>query len=158
MWLEAFNRQQKKRFRYLIWLSVVFLVLTVMLVQWRQIDAKAEQTQLKVLEQNFHKSASSLRQMWELQDKPEQLEVDGIKFALTSLGWPIVLRDGQVDCQQMWDLLVSREGSVDYLRFYSKKEVRSGQYNSCFYQITGGNWLELFYQRERIRINGFLTD
>ncbi|WP_064601765.1 hypothetical protein [Photobacterium sp. J15] len=155
---EVFKRQQKQRFRFFLWFSAVLFIAGVMLVQWQKIEKKAEQTQLRQLEQTFFKSASSFRQEWELQDKPKQLNVDGIQLGFTALGWPIVLHNGQVDCESMWELLASRERSVHYIRFYTEKGMRSEQYNSCFYQITGSNWMELFFKHERIRLNGFLTD
>lgn len=157
MWLEAFNRLQKKRFHHFIWLAASFLVVAVLMVQWRQVNEKAEQTQLKVLVQTFYKSASSLRQQWELNDKPIQIESDGIQHTFTKLGWPIILQDNQVDCDKSWGLLSSRSNSVTYADIVIKKVTRSGQYNSCYYQISDGKWLELSYKNEIILIDGFLT-
>ncbi|MGF1716227.1 hypothetical protein L4D08_15250 [Photobacterium chitinilyticum] len=157
MWLEAFNQQQKKRLQYFIWFCGVSFIVTSMLVQGIEIKEEAEHTRLNVLKQTFYKSASTLRQLWELQDKPAQLDIAGMNVEFTARGWPVVFNDKGTDCRKIWDLLASRSGAVSYLRFDSKKEMRSARYNSCYYQVSDGNWLELFYKNETIHINGFLT-
>lgn len=158
MWLEAFNRLQKKRLQYLIWFCGVSFFVTNILVQGLEIKEEAEHTRRSVLKQTFYKSASALRQQWELEGKPARLEIAKIDVEFTARGWPVVITDGQLDCQKMWGLLASRTGSVSFIQFRSKKELRSVRYNSCYYQISDGNWLELYFKNERIRINGFLTD
>lgn len=158
MWLEAFNRLQKRRFHHFVWLAAVLVVIAVLISEWQQVNEKAEQARLKVLVQTFHKSASSFRQLWELNGKPVQLEKEGIQLTFTKLGWPIVLTEEQVDCEKTWNLLSSRTNSVAYAGFYTKREVGSTRYNFCYYQLTDGKWLELFYENETIRINGFLTE
>jgi len=157
MWLEAFNRLQKKRLQYLIWFCGASFLVTNILAQGLEIKEEAERTRLSVLKQTFYKSASTLRQQWELQDKPAQLDIAGMNVEFTARGWPVVLNNNGVDCQRIWDLLSSRSGSISYVKFDSKKEMRSARYNSCYYQISDGNWLELFYKDETIHINGFLT-
>ncbi|MCW8330423.1 hypothetical protein MD588_16575 [Photobacterium sp. SDRW27] len=127
------------------------------MVQWHQVNEKAEQTQLRVLVQTFYKSASSLRQLWELSDKPLHSEKEGIQYTFTKLGWPIIKLDNHIDCEKTWQLLSSRANSIAYADIVIEKVTRSGQYNSCHYQITDGKWLELFYENETIRVNGFLT-
>ncbi|GAB3522989.1 hypothetical protein GCM10027342_21280 [Photobacterium alginatilyticum] len=158
MWLEAFNRRQKRRLQHFIWFCGSGLIVAAMLTKGIEIKQEAEHARLSVLKQTFYKSASALRQQWELEGKPARLEIATIDVEFTPRGWPVVITDGQMDCQKMWDLLASRGGSVSFIQFRSKKELRSGRYNSCYYQISDGNWLELYFKNERIRINGFLTD
>ncbi|WP_245905482.1 hypothetical protein [Photobacterium lipolyticum] len=113
---------------------------------------------LKVTVRSFYERASSLRQLWELNDKPQVAENNGVMFGFTALGWPIVNHGGHINCEQMWVLLSNDDQATSYIQLVDKKSLKSGAYNSCFYQISDGKWLELLYENETIRINGFLTN
>ncbi|PSU32811.1 hypothetical protein C9I99_17170 [Photobacterium lutimaris] len=103
------------------------------------------------------RSASAIRQQWELENKPSHSQTNGIEYSFTRYGWPIIIRNEHIDCAEMWDLLSSRQASIDYITLIDKKKVRSERYNSCYFQITDGKWLALFYENETIHTNGFLT-
>ncbi|WP_428465922.1 hypothetical protein [Photobacterium minamisatsumaniensis] len=157
MWLEAFNAKQHSRIHHIILLSAIFMIISALLTQWQKVNEKAEQTQLSVLTQTLVKSAASLRQEWELSDKPERVTVNGANVSFTQKGWPIVLNEQQINCQKTWELLSSRFNPVSYLDLVEKKEMRSTYYNSCYFKVSSGNWLALFYENETIQIDSFLT-
>ncbi|WP_428441016.1 hypothetical protein [Photobacterium sagamiensis] len=154
---EAFDRLQRARFNGFIWFAVILVLITTLLMQWSRVSDKADQTIVKVTVRSFYESASSLRQLWELNDKPEVAESNGITFGFTALGWPVVIRGGNVNCKEMWDLLSNNSQSASYIDLFDKKTLKSAPYNSCIYQISDGRWLELFYENETIHINGILT-
>ncbi|WP_044622411.1 hypothetical protein [Photobacterium gaetbulicola] len=143
--------------RWFLWGGVIFLMIWVLLVQWHKVNDQAERTRVKLLAQTMSRSAASLRQQWELENKPSHSQTNGIEYSFTHKGWPIIIRDQHVDCAKMWNLLSSRQVPVDYVSLVDKKEVRSAHYNSCYFQITDGKWLALFYENETIHTNGFLT-
>ncbi|MDV5170948.1 hypothetical protein [Photobacterium rosenbergii] len=143
--------------RWFVWSGVIFLMLWALLVEWHRVNEEAERTQVKLLAQSMSRSASSLRQKWELENKPSYSKTNGIDYSFTHKGWPIIIQDDHVDCAQMWDLLSSRQSPVDYISLIDKKNVRSERYNSCYFQITDGKWLALFYENETIHTNSFLT-
>lgn len=157
MWLEAFNQLQKKRVYYFIRLVVIFSIITALVIQWHKVNEKAEQTQLRMLVQTLTKSASTLRQGWELNNKPEQSIKDGVGYSFTRFGWPIVVVNNQINCEKTWVLLSPRLGAVKYIDMVNDSGYKSTSYDFCFYQISDGKWLALFYENETIRIDGFLT-
>lgn len=157
MWLEAFNQLQKKRVYYFIRLVVIFSIITALVIQWHQVNEKAEQTQLRMLVQTLTKSAATLRQEWELNNKPEQSIKDGVGYSFTRFGWPIIVENSQINCKKIWGLLSSRVNTAPYIDLVNESDFKSMDYDLCFYQISDGKWLALFYENETIRIDGFLT-
>ncbi|MBC7004995.1 hypothetical protein BIZ37_20740 [Photobacterium sp. BZF1] len=143
--------------RWFVWGGVIFLMVWTLLVEWHRVNEEAERTRVNLLAQTMTRSASALRQKWELENRPSHSQTNGIDYSFTHKGWPIILQDDHVDCVQMWNLLSSRQRPVDYLSLVDKKEMRSDLYNSCYFQINDGKWLALFYENETIRTNGFLT-
>ena len=143
--------------RWFLWGGVIFLMIWVLLVEWHRVNEEAERTQVKLLAQTMNRSASSLRQKWELENKPSHSQTNSINYSFTHKGWPIIIRNDHIDCAEMWDLLSSRQRPVDYISLVDKKNVRSERYNSCYFQITDGKWLALFYENETIHTNSFLT-
>ena len=157
MWLEAFDRLQKRRFHRVVWLTVIFAVMALLLVQGLRINEKAEQVRLRLLVQSFYESASSLRQQWELQGRPQQAELDGVRYGFTRLGWPLVLTEGRVDCAKTWDLLSSGTNPTDCATRCMQNKVRSMRYYSCYYEVTSSKGLVLFYENETMHVDVFLT-
>ncbi|MGF1725769.1 hypothetical protein [Photobacterium nomapromontoriensis] len=143
--------------RYFIWGAVILLLIGVLLFESHSVHDKAIQVRAEVLAQTLQTSASALHQEWEFAHKPSHAVVDGIPYAYTQKGWPVVWQNGQVDCAKTWELLSSRVAPVKYSDVISKSEVRSGFYNSCYYQVGDGKWLALFYENETMHTNVFLT-
>lgn len=157
MWRAGFNHRQQYRIHQFLWLSAGLVVVALLLLEGRRVYERAEQTRLDVLVQTLQSSASSLRQRWELDGRPARQQLDGIDYGFTRSGWPVVRRDGQLDCEKSWVLLSSRQQAVPYQRFVMQRRDNVQQNPTCFYQINDKKWVALFYEHETIRINGFLT-
>ena len=143
--------------RWFLWGGVIFLMIWALLVEWHKVNEEAERTRVNLLAQTMSRSASTLRQKWELDNRPIHSKTHGIEYSFTRYGWPIIIRNEHIDCAEMWDLLSSRQRPVDYISLVDKRNVISERYNSCYFQITGGKWLALFYENETIHTNSFLT-
>ncbi|MGR5064789.1 hypothetical protein [Photobacterium sp. DNB22_13_2] len=151
------NLKFSSHVRWFLWGGVIFLMIWVLLVQWHKVNEEAERTRVKLLAQAMSRSASTIRQQWELENKPSHSEIHGIEYSFTRYGWPIIIQNEHVDCAEMWELLSSRQTPVNYISLVDKRNVISERYNSCYFQITDGKWLALFYENETIHTNSFLT-
>lgn len=157
MWHAVFSRRQQNWVHPFLWLSAGLVVVALLLLQGQRVYERAEQTRLDVLVQTLQSSASSLRQRWELDGRPARQQLDGIDYGFTRSGWPVVRRDGRLDCEKIWRLLSSRQQPVPYQRFMLQQHDNAQQNPTCFYQINDKKWVALFYEHETIRTNGFLT-
>lgn len=157
MWPEVYKWLQQRRLYVFLWGSLLLVTVTILMVQGEHFVDRAEEIQVKVLTQTMVKSAASIRQKWELENRPEYSSINGINYGFTQYGWPIIRSERGIDCSQTWNLLSSRNSELEYLNFERKSTVTSYSYDSCFYQISHGKWVALFYENETIRINGFLT-
>ncbi|UXI01590.1 hypothetical protein [Photobacterium sp. TY1-4] len=157
MWRAGFNHRQQYRIHQFLWLSAGLVVVALLLLEGRRVYERAEQTRLDVLVQTLQSSASSLRQRWELDGRPARQQLDGIAYEFTRLGWPVVRRDGALDCEKIWILLSSRQQPVPYQGFIVQGDDNKRQNQTCFYEINDKKWVALFYESETIHINGFLT-
>ncbi len=157
MSLAGFNLKFSRHIQQFLFVAVIFIIISSLFVQWQKINEKAVQAQQQVLINTLTKSASSLRQKWELNNKPERMTVNGINVSYTRYGWPIVLDNNHVNCEKTWELLSPKMNPVSYADLHEKKEMRSAYYNSCYFRISDGNWLALFYENETIHIDSFLT-
>ncbi|MEJ2763887.1 hypothetical protein VV869_07895 [Photobacterium sp. MCCC 1A19761] len=141
----------------MFWLSAGLVIVALLLMKGRQVYEQAEQTRLSVLVQTLQSSAAGLRQRWELSGKPARQQLDGIAYGFTRLGWPVVRRDGVLDCEKIWVLLSSRQQPVPYQDLIVQGDDNKRQNQTCFYEINDKKWVALFYESETMRINGFLT-
>lgn len=153
----VFERLPFTRLKGFIWLTLMLLLIAVLLGKWSQLNEKLEETKVKLTVSNFYNNAVSLRNLWELNDKPNHITVDNIDLSFTTLGWPIVVESRQINCTKMWILLSGEQVVSPYISLSNKKTVNSSGYNSCEYQIIDGKGLELSYENETIHIDGFLT-
>ncbi|MGR5141599.1 hypothetical protein ACQKPX_07935 [Photobacterium sp. DNB23_23_1] len=151
------NPKFSSHVRWFLWGGVIFLMIWVLLVEWHKVHEEAERTKVKLLAQTMSRSASTLRQQWELENKPSHSQTNGIEYSFTRYGWPIIIRNEHIDCVEMWNLLSSQQTPVNYINLVDKRNVISERYNSCYFQITDGKWLALFYENETIHTNSFLT-
>ncbi|MGF1876129.1 hypothetical protein L4D77_12475 [Photobacterium frigidiphilum] len=152
-----FDRLPFTRLKGFIWLTLMLLLIAVLLGKWSQLNEKLEETKVKLTVSNFYNNAVSLRNLWELNDKPNYMTVNNIDLSFTTLGWPIVVESKQINCEKMWFLLSGDQKASPYITLSNKRTVNSNGYNSCEYQIIDGKGLELFYKNETIHIDGFLT-
>ncbi|EAS42430.1 hypothetical protein P3TCK_24030 [Photobacterium profundum 3TCK] len=153
----VFDRHRFTRLKGFIWLTLMLLLIAVLLGKWSQLNKRLEETKVKLTVSNFYNNAVSLRNLWELNDKPNYLTVDNIELSFTEFGWPIVIESRQINCEKMWFLLSGDQESSPYITLSNKRTVNSNGYNSCEYQIIDGKGLELSYEHETIHIDGFLT-
>ena len=141
----------------MVWLLLIVVLVAALLAQWPRLQQATTDTQVKLLTQTLWESAVSLRQKWELENKPERSFLKGIEYTFTQKGWPVISHNGQINCHETWLLLSSRIQSVKYTHLSSKNEMRSKYYNSCYYQIDDGKGVAIFYENETIFISNFLT-
>lgn len=153
----AFEYNLRRRQVYFLYGAVALLLVAVLLVEWHKVYREAEKVQLKTMANTIIHSASALRQQWELEGHPKLSETDGIHYGHTQRGWPIIRIRQEIDCPLTWQLLSSRENVPEYLRVVEKKISNTEPYNSCFYEVSPGKWLEIFYENETIYSNVFLT-
>lgn len=154
---EVFDRLQFSRLKEFIWLALILLLIAVLVGEWSQLNKKMEETKVNLTVNNFYNNAVNLRNLWELNDKPNYMTVNNIELSFTALGWPIVIESRQVNCDKMWLLLSGEQAASSYIHLSNKRTVNSTVYNSCEYQIIDGKGLELSYENETIHIDGFLT-
>jgi MSHA biogenesis protein MshF len=153
----VFDRLQFERLKGFIWSALILLLIAALLGKWSQLNERMEETKIKLTVGNFYNNAVSLRNLWELNNKPNYITVDNIDLSFTELGWPIVLESRQINCEKMWSLLSGDQLVSSYISLSNKKTVNSSGYNSCEYQIIDGKGLELSYEHETIHIDSFLT-
>lgn len=144
--------QHTKRLQNISWILVTLVLISVLLYEWQQVHKKAKQVQLDLTKNNLYLGAVNLRQNWELNNKPQHDVIDNIAFEYTPLGWPIVSKNGELDCPKIWFLLSNGMEVVDYSSFDYIKSGYSSGYNSCLYDIGINKKLELFYINDKIHI------
>ncbi|MEZ8741464.1 hypothetical protein C9I94_19730 [Photobacterium swingsii] len=154
---EAFNLRQAGRYKFFIWFGLILTLIFVLQSEWQKVNEKAEDVALKLTINSLYEGASSLRQSWELNNRPEYLEVDGVNLHFTTLGWPLIEKNNNLDCYQLWRILTPANISAPYVSLLYTKEAKSVTYESCIYEISTGKWLELFYENETIKFNDFMA-
>jgi len=154
---EAFNVRQVGRYKFFIWFVLILTLVFVLQNEWRKVNAKAEDVALKLIINSLYESASSLRQSWELNNRPDHMEIDGVDLHFTKLGWPLIEQNNNLDCYQLWRTLTPVNISAPYVSLLYTKEARTVTSESCIYQISTGKWLELFYENETIKFNDFVA-
>ena len=141
----------------MVWLLLIVVIVAALFAQWPRLQQATDATRVKLLTQTLWRSAVSLRQKWELENKPVTSSLKGIRYTFTDKGWPVISHNGRIECDKTWVLLSSRIQPVKYTRIVEKNEVRSIYYNSCYYQLEDGKGVALFYENETIFISNFLT-
>ncbi|MCG3862841.1 MULTISPECIES: hypothetical protein [unclassified Photobacterium] len=144
--------QHTKRLQNISWILVTLVLISVLLYEWQQVHKKAKQVQLDLTKNNLYLGAVNLRQNWELNNKPQHDVIDNIEFEYTPLGWPIVSKNGELDCPKIWFLLSNGMEVVDYSSFDYIKSGYSSGYNSCLYDIGINKKLAIFYINDKIHI------
>ncbi|WP_318433462.1 hypothetical protein [Photobacterium leiognathi] len=144
--------QHAKRLQNVSWAVVTLLLISVLLYEWSQVHKNAKLVQLDLTRNNLYQGAVNLRQNWELNNKPQHDEVAKIPFSYTSLGWPVVYKNGDLDCQKIWSLLSNGIEKPEYNAFSYRKLGDSVAYNSCLYDIGINKKLAIFYINDRIHI------
>ncbi|KJF81125.1 hypothetical protein [Photobacterium angustum] len=144
--------QHKKRLQNVSWLIITFILISVLLYEWQQVQKNAKLLQFDLTRNNLYQGAVNLRQNWELNNRPHYDKVGDIAFEYTQLGWPIVLKQGELDCPKIWSLLSNGIGMPEYNSFSYVNADDSNSYNTCLYDIGIKKKLAIFYINDKIHI------
>lgn len=138
------------RLKNMAWVAVTLLLIAVLLYEGQQVERKAEDVQRVLTQKNLFQGAVNLKQQWEMNNKPSHDYIDGIDFQYTSLGWPIVIVNNQLNCEQLWLLLINNNNTNNNKSLYevSGKLIAN---NHCLYKINNKP-LAIFYISGKIRI------
>ncbi|GAD30934.1 conserved hypothetical protein [Photobacterium leiognathi lrivu.4.1] len=112
----------------------------------------AKLVQFELTQKNLYQGAVTIRNKWELNNKPRCDEIAGIPFSYTAIGWPIVYNNGDLDCPKTWSLLSNGIEKPEYNTFSYIKAGDSVAYNTCLYDMDINNKLAIFYINDRIHI------
>ena len=108
----------------IIWGALVIILLAVVLYQWEIIEPEVEDTALTMTSREILSSANEFKNYWVVNGQPHSMIKDGIDVKFSSLGWPVVLSDNDVDCQAWLALLLPNKDKVYADRIEDRKSTR----------------------------------
>lgn len=140
-----------------IFLALVAVLVAVLLEKSEQVAEEASKVSGEVYRTTMYRSAASLRELWELNGRPAQLDIDGIPVSFSPNGVPVVRTNGVLDCGLIWTLFTTQDNRdvspvMDFDGYIQKSNL-----TACFYKISRKNLLVLRYESGRIMINEILT-
>ncbi|OEF28471.1 hypothetical protein [Vibrio rumoiensis] len=133
----------RKRLRFFIWCTVVFIIMASWLYVWKEkTEPASERAAFVVAKRQILNSANTYRQNWLLNKQPSMMGVDGVDIQFTKQGWPVMLKNDRIDCAKWLSLLWPDENVFG--KKYSVIDMRDdSKLTSCEYIFTGGVVLDL---------------
>ncbi|MCF7353826.1 hypothetical protein [Vibrio sp. CK2-1] len=132
-----------KRLKFFIWCSVVFCIMAAWLYVWEiKTEPEAERTAFTVAQRQILSSANTYRQDWMLDKQPESEVIDNFLVNFTSSGWPITLKNGEVNCNK-WLPLLWPDSKV-FGQSYTVNRVNAGKNHAhCEYVFPHGQTIHV---------------
>jgi MSHA biogenesis protein MshF len=142
----------------IIWGALVIILLAVVLYQWEIIEPEVEDTALTMTSREILSSANEFKNYWVVNGQPHSMIKDGIDVKFSSLGWPVVLSDNDVDCQAWLALLLPNKDKVYADRIEIDKNTSKKEQYRCDYRIPNGKVFSVMLSNGVFKVNvGFLN-
>ena len=140
------------------WGALFIILLAVMFVQWEKMEPEVEDTALMMTSREILSSANEFKNYWIVNGQPSTMVQNGIAVTFSPLGWPIVLDESDVDCQQWLHLLLPKKDKIYADNIGIKNNsTKQGQYR-CEYRISNGKVISIMLTNGAFKVNvGFLN-
>lgn len=122
----------------MIWGGIVIVLLAVFLFQWDQLEPKVEDTSLVIASREILSSANEFKNYWVVNGQPSSMNKEGVEIIFTSLGWPIVINDQEIDCQKWIAILLPDKETIYTDSIRSHKNLTEIESYHCDYSISNG--------------------
>lgn len=129
-----------QRSKLITWLLVVIVLILSLLLTWRNVEVKVNDSAFLLATQRVVERASYFKQQWLLAKRKTPLEIDGKVLNYTNSGWVKPSdRDNQQSCDFWLDVL------------YPEKEILGKKPTRMTDESEGANYsCSYFYQRNRV--------
>jgi len=120
--------------RFVIWLTLIFVLLGVLLYHWQQVDKEAENTAFSVVVGQMTERANNYRQQWLVNKQPSSMKVAEQLVHFDANGWVMPIHNNLVDCDWWLRTLYPNVGR-GYVDVPSSRLISNGVSYECRYQF-----------------------
>lgn len=131
----------RKFLRFFIWCAVLLFLMATWLYVWtKKTEPEAVKTAFLIAQKQILTNANNYKQHW-LVNK-QSSNINGVNISFTSNGWPIIFKNGEVDCEK-WLTLLWPDKKI-FGQNYAISEVnQSHQEVSCKYMFENDYFIYL---------------
>ncbi|OCH13213.1 MULTISPECIES: type IV pilus, mannose-sensitive hemagglutinin protein MshF [unclassified Aliivibrio] len=142
-----------------IWGGLVLIFVAIILYQWQQMEPEVEDAALLMSSREILSSANEFKNYWVVNGQPKSIVKDNVDITFTPLGWPITLKDNELDCQKWLYILLPEKQKIytDFIHVSKKKAdmLRFG----CKYSMSNGKVISVMLVNGVFKVNvGFLNN
>ncbi|MDD9175572.1 type IV pilus, mannose-sensitive hemagglutinin protein MshF [Aliivibrio sp. S2TY2] len=141
------------------WGALFIILLAVILVQWDKMEPEVEDTALMMASREILSSANEFKNYWVVNGQPASMNKDNIEVIFSKSGWPLVLNDNKLDCEQWLHLLLPRKEKIyaDTIKVHDNA-TKKEQYQ-CSYGASNGKMISVMLINGVFKVSvGFLDE
>ena len=108
--------RQIERSRFIVWFSLITMLLLAFVLAWQKVDREASDTALLVASKRILEQANVYKQQWLLKKQPGQILINQKFIKYSANGWVTPLNSAnKVDCKYWLDTFYQQERVLESL-------------------------------------------
>ncbi len=141
------------------WATLFLVLFAVILVQWDKMEPKVEDTALMMISRDILSSANEFKNYWVVNGQPASMDKDNIEVTFSRSGWPLVLKNNHLDCEQWLHLLLPRKEQIDVVTINAYENLTKKEQYQCSYGVSNSKLISVMLINGIFKVKvGFLDE